>query len=58
MAKKNKPTPYTDSAKALYATDKSGLQTIWNEIPKGQQKQIAKIAECKAILDQFGIDYE
>lgn len=59
MAKsKKKPTPWTDSAEAVYDTDKSGLQTIWDNINKGQKKQIAKIPECKAILDKFGIEYE
>lgn len=59
MAKsKKKFTPYTDSAKAVYSTDKTGLQTIWDYIPKGTQKQIIKVAECKAVLDQFNVHYE
>jgi len=35
--------------------DKSALQTIWDNVNKGQKKQIRKIEECQAILERYGI---
>ena len=35
---------------------KISLQTLWDNINKGQRKQLYKIPEIKAILDRFGVD--
>lgn len=31
------------------------LQTIWNNVNKGQKNKIRKIPECGAILDRYGV---
>ena len=40
------------AAKAEY---KAGLQLLWENINRGQQKQLYKIPEIKALLDRFGV---
>ena len=35
---------------------KTGLQTLWDNINKGQRKQLYKVPEIKAILDRFGVE--
>ena len=40
------------AAKAEY---KTGLQLLWENINRGQQKQLYKIPEIKALLDRFGV---
>jgi len=37
---------------------KTALQTLWDNINKGQQKQIIKREEVKALFDRYGVDYE
>lgn len=32
------------------------LQTLWDNINKGQRKQLSKIPEIKAILARFGVE--
>lgn len=34
------------------------LQTLWDNIVKGQQIQLAKKSEIKALLDRYGVEYE
>lgn len=34
------------------------LQTLWDNINKGQRKQLYKIPEIKAILDRFGVEVD
>lgn len=34
------------------------LQMLWDNINKGQRKQLYKIPEIKAILDRFGVKAE
>lgn len=36
---------------------KSGLQKLWDEIPKGVRKQLLKDEEVKDTLDIYGVDY-
>lgn len=36
---------------------KDALQTLWDNINKGQQKQLAKREEIKALLDRYGVEY-
>lgn len=43
---------------AIAAAEKEyrdGLQTLWDNINKGQRKQLYKIPEIKALLDRFGV---
>lgn len=37
---------------------KDSLQTLWDNINKGQRKQLYKIPEIKAILDRFGVEVD
>ena len=37
---------------------KESLQTVWDNVNKGQRKQLLKKPEIKAILDRFGVEYE
>ena len=37
---------------------KSGLQKLWDEIPKGVRKQLLKDAEIKDTLDIYGVQYD
>ena len=37
---------------------RESLQLLWDNVNKGQKKQILKRTEVKAILDRFGVDYE
>ena len=46
---------------AVYETKqdyKASLQTLWNSINKGQQKQLEKNPSIKAILDRFMVETE
>lgn len=45
------------SVKEAKNTTKECLQTLWDNINKGQQKQILKSAEIKEMFDRFGVDY-
>lgn len=37
---------------------KAFLQDVWNEVPKGRQKQFLKDPRKKALLDRYKIPYE
>lgn len=45
-------------AQQVCADTRSALQTLWDSVNKGQEKQLAKIPEIKAILDRYGVKYE
>lgn len=36
---------------------KNALQTIYNALNQGQQKQIVKNEEVKALFDRYGVEY-
>lgn len=36
----------------------AAIQLIFDEIPKGQQKQLMKNPEIKEVLDRYGVVYE
>lgn len=44
-----------DAAKQEY---KTSLQTLWDNINKGQRKQLYKVPEIKSILDRFGVEVD
>ena len=48
-------TAATAAAKLTY---REALQTVWDNVNKGQKKQLLKKPEIKAILDRFGVVYE
>lgn len=35
---------------------REALQTLWNNINKGQQKQLYKREDIKALLDRYGVE--
>ena len=37
-------------------TTKDALQTLWDNINKGQRKQLYKIEEIRALLDRYGVE--
>lgn len=37
---------------------RESLQLLWDNVNKGQKKQILKNPEVKAMLDRFGVVYE
>lgn len=47
----------SNSTDAAIAKGKSGLQKLWDEIPKGVRKQLLKDAEIKDTLDIYGVNY-
>ena len=55
---KNKNTPYTDAAKAVATDTTTALQTLYDNVNKGQQKQIVKIPEIKKMFDFYGVKYD
>lgn len=48
----------TQATNACIETTRAALQTIWDEINKGQRKQLYKIPEIKALLDRYGVEVE
>ena len=39
-------------------TTREALQTLWDNINKGQRKQLYKRAEIKALLNRYGVEVE
>ncbi len=37
---------------------REALQVLWDNIIKGQQKQLVKVGKIKAILDRYGVNYK
>lgn len=48
----------TQATNACIETTREALQLLWDNINKGQQKQLAKREEIKAILDRYGVEVE
>ena len=49
-------TELTQATDACVETTREGLQTLWDNINKGQRKQLYKNAEIKALLDRYGVE--
>ncbi len=47
-----------EQANKIKTDTKDALQTLWDNIVKGQQKQLIKKPEIKALFDRYGVDYE
>lgn len=43
---------------AVKAETKNALQTIYDALNHGQQKQLVKNEEVKALFDRYGVQYE
>lgn len=46
---------YTEKAEAVYTETKNALQTVFDALNQGQQKQILKDKEVKALFDRYGV---
>lgn len=42
---------------ALKLETKDALQLVWDNVNKGQKKQMLKKPEIKALLDRYGVQY-
>lgn len=49
-------TELKDATRACIDETREALQVIWDNINKGQQKQLAKRENVKAILDRYGVE--
>ena len=52
-----KKSELTERLTANMSDTKTALQTLWDNINKGQQKQIIKLPEIKELFDRYGVDY-
>ena len=48
----------TAAVEAAKAETKSALQTVYDSMNNGQQKQIVKVDAVKALFDLYGVYYE
>lgn len=48
----------TQATDVCISTTRDALQTLWDNINKGQRKQIYKREEIKALLDRYGVKVE
>lgn len=46
------------AVKAHKAETKEALQLLYDNVNKGQRKQLIKKAEIKALFDRYGVEYE
>ena len=46
-----------DTVEAAKEETKSALQTVYDAMNHGQQKQIVKNEAVKTLFDRFGVDY-
>ena len=47
-----------EAVKAARAETKTAIETIFNTLNPGQQKQLVKDAEVKALFDLYGVAYD
>ena len=45
-----------DAVDSCAATTHDALQTLWDNINKGQRKQLAKRPEIAALLERYGVE--
>lgn len=51
-------TELTEKVNACKSETGECLQTLFDAINKGQQKQIVKIEKIKEMFDRFGVSYD
>lgn len=51
-----KKTVLTAKVADAKSQTKDALKLLWDNINKGQRKQLAKKAEIKALLDRYGVE--
>lgn len=47
----------TAAVVAAKAETKEVLQMVVDELPRGQQKKLAKVEKVKAVFDLYGVEY-
>lgn len=50
-------TELTAAVEAAKAEPKAALQTVYDSLNHGQQKQIVKDEKVKALFDLYGVEY-
>lgn len=53
---KMKKTELQEKVSRLKDTTKDALQLVWDNINKGQKKQILKNPEVKELMDRYGVN--
>lgn len=53
-----KKTELTEAVASAKTETKNALQTVYDSLNNGQQKQIVKNESVKALFDLYGVDYE
>ena len=53
-----KKTELTAAVNAAKAETRNALQTVYDVLNKGQQKQIVKDEAVKVLFDRYGVKYE
>lgn len=48
---------WEDAAKSVYNETKAALQTVYNSLNNGQQKQLLKQPVVKELFDRYGVEY-
>ena len=47
-----------EKTKTVISETQSALQTMYDALNKGQQKQIVKNEEVKILFDRYGVNYQ
>lgn len=53
-----KKTELTAAVDACISETRNALQTVYDSLNHGQQKQIVKDEGVKALFDRYGVEYE
>ena len=53
-----KKTELTEAVASAKTETRNALQTVYDSLNNGQQKQIVKNEAVKALFDLYGVDYE
>jgi hypothetical protein len=51
-------TELNEAVEAYRTQTKEALQTVYNALNHGQQKQIVKDEKVKALFDLYGVEYD
>lgn len=53
-----KENQWQEKAAAVKNETGAALQLVFDEVPKGQQKQLVKNPEIKEVFDRYGVVYD
>lgn len=54
---KKKKHELDNAVEAAKMSTKDALQTVYDSLNNGQQKQIVKVKEVKDLFDMYGVEY-